>query len=563
MTRQPAGRGETRPRRHRLALRNRLALLLAVVAAVVLALIALASYVGLRSDLLAQVDARLEHSAGSNAPPVGGRGSMGEGVTHGAPSGSEPTGETPTGEAPTVPPGEDLPLNPLDSPGQEIGTVLFRETDGATQSGIVLAEFSVGDLTGGQEDALSSVPADGAIRTVDLPELGPYRVLASAAPGGVEVTGLPLDSVRATLREAAVRHGVVGGAGLLMIALLSGLVIRRDLRTLDDVAALARSVTDLPLDRGDVTLAARTPHADPRTEVGQVGAALNELLAHVSAAMAARHASEQQVRRFVADASHELRTPLAAIAGYTELLRTRDLPPDDRAGALARIQSESDRMRALVEDLLLLARLDSGRALRSEPVDLGLLAADATMDAHAASPDHRWVLDLALGADEEAETVEVRGDEARLRQVLANLTANVAAHTPPATTATLTVATDGADAVLTVADDGPGLPPGFETTMFDRFARGEGSRDRAHGSTRLGLAISRAIVQAHGGTISASSTGGTVVTVRLPLDTGQATGASASVSSSEVVGSDVEPSVVSADDPSEDPSSDGAPPPGA
>jgi two-component system OmpR family sensor kinase len=550
MTRQPAGRGETRPRRHRLALRNRLALLLAVVAAVVLALIALASYVGLRSDLLAQVDARLEHSAGSNAPPVGGRGSMGEGVTHGAPSGSEPTGETPTGEAPTVPPGEDLPLNPLDSPGQEIGTVLFRETDGATQSGIVLAEFSVGDLTGGQEDALSSVPADGAIRTVDLPELGPYRVLASAAPGGVEVTGLPLDSVRATLREAAVRHGVVGGAGLLMIALLSGLVIRRDLRTLDDVAALARSVTDLPLDRGDVTLAARTPHADPRTEVGQVGAALNELLAHVSAAMAARHASEQQVRRFVADASHELRTPLAAIAGYTELLRTRDLPPDDRAGALARIQSESDRMRALVEDLLLLARLDSGRALRSEPVDLGLLAADATMDAHAASPDHRWVLDLALGADEEAETV-------------ANLTANVAAHTPPATTATLTVATDGADAVLTVADDGPGLPPGFETTMFDRFARGEGSRDRAHGSTGLGLAISRAIVQAHGGTISASSTGGTVVTVRLPLDTGQATGASASVSSSEVVGSDVEPSVVSADDPSEDPSSDGAPPPGA
>jgi two-component system OmpR family sensor kinase len=220
-------------------------------------------------------------------------------------------------------------------------------------------------------------------------------------------------------------------------------------------------------------------------------------------------------------------------------------------------------MRALVEDLLLLARLDSGRALRSEPVDLGLLAADATMDAHAASPDHRWVLDLALGADEEAETVEVRGDEARLRQVLANLTANVAAHTPPATTATLTVATDGADAVLTVADDGPGLPPGFETTMFDRFARGEGSRDRAHGSTGLGLAISRAIVQAHGGTISASSTGGTVVTVRLPLDTGQATGASASVSSSEVVGSDVEPSVVSADDPSEDPSSDGAPPPGA
>jgi two-component system OmpR family sensor kinase len=211
-------------------------------------------------------------------------------------------------------------------------------------------------------------------------------------------------------------------------------------------------------------------------------------------------------------------------------------------------------MRALVEDLLLLARLDSGRALRSEPVDLGLLAADATMDAHAASPDHRWVLDLALGADEEAETVEVRGDEARLRQVLANLTANVAAHTPPATTATLTVATDGADAVLTVADDGPGLPPGFETTMFDRFA---------HGSTGLGLAISRAIVQAHGGTISASSTGGTVVTVRLPLDTGQATGASASVSSSEVVGSDVEPSVVSADDPSEDPSSDGAPPPGA
>ncbi|MGO1561469.1 MAG: sensor histidine kinase [Actinomycetaceae bacterium] len=463
-------------------------------AAIVLALVALASYVGLRADLLAQVDTRLEHTSGAEPPPAVDPGS---------------TGEDP-------PPGGEVPLNPLDSPGQEIGTVLYREADGATQSGIVLAEFSVGDLTGDQEEALSALPVDGEIRTIDLPDLGPYRVLASAAPGGLEVTGLPLDPVHATLRDAAIRHGVVGGAGLLMIALLSGLVIRRELRPLDDVAALARAVTDLPLDRGDVTLTVRTPHADPATEVGQVGAALNELLAHVSDAMTARHASEQQVRRFVADASHELRTSLAAIAGYTELLRTRDLPPEDRAGALTRIQSESDRMRAFVEDLLLLARLDSGRALRSEPVDLGLLAADATMDAHAASPDHRWVLDLALGPDEEVEAVEVRGDEARLRQVLANLTSNVAAHTPPGTTATLAVSIDGTDAVLTVVDDGPGLPPGFESAMFDRFARGEDSRERAHGSTGLGLAISRAIVEAHGGTISASSAGGTVVTVRLP-----------------------------------------------
>ena len=540
-----AGRRGPGDRTRRLPLRHRLALLLAVVAAVVLAASALASYVGLRSDLLAQVDSRLEHTAGAAAPPSG--------ASDAAPEGG-PDGET--------------GRNPLDAPGQEIGTVLYRESDGTTQSGIVLAEFTVGELTDAQVAALAATPVGGTARTVDLPDLGPYRILARETLGGLDVTGLPLEPVRDTLQDAALRNGLLGGAGLALIVLLSGFVIRRELRPLDDVATLARSVTDLPLDRGDVALTARTPHADPRTEVGQVGAALNELLAHVGDAMAARHASEQQVRRFVADASHELRTPLAAVAGYTELLRTRDLPADERAAALNRIQSESDRMRALVEDLLLLARLDAGRELTAEPVDLGLLAADATIDAHAVGPDHRWVLDVALDEDGEAEPIEVMGDEARLRQVLANLTANVIAHTPPGTTATLTVATDGPDAVLTVADDGPGLPPGLTATMFDRFARGEDARGRAHGSTGLGLAISRAIVQAHGGTISASSARGTVVTVRLPLDTGQATGESASVSSSEVVGtdvvgSDVEPSVVSADDPSEEPSSDGAPPPGA
>ncbi|MEV4202979.1 sensor histidine kinase, partial [Micromonospora globbae] len=279
-------------------------------------------------------------------------------------------------------------------------------------------------------------------------------------------------------------------------------------------AATAGRVSELTLDRGEVALSERVPESDtdPRTEVGQVGGALNRMLGHVAAALAARQASETRVRQFVADASHELRTPLAAIRGYAEVARRgRDQVPPDVAHALRRVESESTRMTHLVDDLLLLARLDSGRPLVAEPVDLTALVVDALSDAHVAGPEHRWQLDLP------DEPLTVTGDAARLHQVVANLLANARVHTPPGTTVTTTLRGEPDAAVLRVADDGPGVPPTLRAEIFERFTRGDSSRSRAHGSTGLGLSIVAAVVEAHHGTVTVDShPGRTVFTVRLP-----------------------------------------------
>ena len=255
---------------------------------------------------------------------------------------------------------------------------------------------------------------------------------------------------------------------------------------------------------------------DPRTEVGQVGAALNRLLDHVTDALTARQESESRVRQFVADASHELRTPLSSIRGYAEVTRrSRDAAPPDIAYAMSRVESEATRMTALVEDLLLLARLDAGRPLAAEPVDLSRLVVDVVSDAAAAGPDHHWDLDLP------DEPVVATGDDLRLHQVLANLLANARTHTPAGTTVTTRLAAEEGTAVLSVSDDGPGIPAELLPHVFERFARGDTSRTRrpaGGASTGLGLAIVTAIVVAHGGTTSvASEPGKTVFTVRLPL----------------------------------------------
>ncbi|MDZ4269026.1 MAG: HAMP domain-containing sensor histidine kinase, partial [Mycobacterium sp.] len=246
--------------------------------------------------------------------------------------------------------------------------------------------------------------------------------------------------------------------------------------------------------------------------IGQLSAALNRMLDRIAAALSARHASETRVRQFVADASHELRTPLAAIRGYTELAqrKQRELP-DDVAHAMNRVESETERMTQLVEDLLLLARLDAGRPLQQEAVDLTRLVVDAVSDAHIAGPDHVWELDLP------DEPVMVAGDEARLHQVLANLLANARTHTPPGTSVTTSLAVgDSAEVVLTVLDDGPGIPAWLQPDVFERFARGDSSRSRRGGSTGLGLAIVDAVVRAHGGTIEVQSVPGrTQFVVRL------------------------------------------------
>jgi two-component system OmpR family sensor kinase len=276
----------------------------------------------------------------------------------------------------------------------------------------------------------------------------------------------------------------------------------------------------MPLDRGHVVLGERVPDADtdPRTEVGQVGLAFNRMLGHVGDALAARQASEMRVRQFVADASHELRTPLASIRGYAEFaeLSGGGALPGDVAHALDRVRSQTERMSELVDDLLLLARLDAGRPLEAAPVDLTRLVVDAVGDAHAAGPDHVWRLEVP------DHDVEVVGDASRLHQVVGNLLANARSHTPPGTTVTVSLSCpepgpDAGSAVLTVVDDGPGIPSALLPDVFERFARGESSRTRGTGSTGLGLAIVAAVVEAHDGTVAVDSRPGrTAFEVRLP-----------------------------------------------
>jgi two-component system OmpR family sensor kinase len=405
------------------------------------------------------------------------------------------------------------------SPGQPIGTVEARIVDGDAHQSGVLGDDGVPRGIGRHEDNdLEDVPTDGQTHTRNIGGLGEYRVIAVQRPDkdAVFVTGIPLAEVNTTLVRLGWIELVVAALGLVVAGAASTLIVRVTMRPLQRVAATAGRVAELRLDRGEVALAERVPpgDTDPRTEVGQVGAALNRMLEHVASALEARQASETQLRQFLADASHELRTPLAAIRGYAELTRRseQDVPPDV-AHALSRVSSQAERMTSLVEDMLLLARLDAGRPLVREPVDVSQLVVDAVSDAHAAGPEHRWRLELP------DEAVIVTGDATRLSQVLSNLLANARVHTPPGTTVLAELTGTAAEAALRVIDDGPGIPPALLPHVFGRFARGDSSRSRAAGSTGLGLAIAHAVVVAHGGRVDVESVPGrTVFTVRLPTD---------------------------------------------
>ncbi|MFE9694588.1 sensor histidine kinase [Micromonospora sp. NPDC005806] len=407
-------------------------------------------------------------------------------------------------------------------PGFPPHSVAVKVVDGEVVSSQIRTEAGTSEALPPADVApLTTEPTDGQPRTVELGDHGEYRAVARQVnDGDILIFAVPLAGVAETIMWMMVAQAALIAAGLLIAVGLGALIVRATLRPLNRVAATAARVTELPLDRGEVALSVRVPEADtdPRTEVGQVGGALNRMLGHVAAALAARQASETRVRQFVADASHELRTPLAAIRGYAEVARRgRDEVPPDVAHALRRVESESTRMTSLVDDLLLLARLDSGRPLAAEPVDLTALLVNAVSDAHVAGPDHRWQLDLP------DEPVSVTGDGHRLHQVVANLLANARVHTPPGTTVTarLTPVADGVE--LSVADDGPGIPADLQPEVFERFARGDSSRSRAHGSTGLGLAIVAAVVEAHHGRVDmASRLGQTVFTVRLPGSTADA-----------------------------------------
>lgn len=406
----------------------------------------------------------------------------------------------------------------LNAPGQAARTVgAVISPDGSVDAGVITADGSRSEVSAAAEAQLAAVAPTGTPETIDIDGLGRYRVTVLPAhhSGQLIVTGLPTAVVDDTLLWVLGMFCVVAATALLAATIVGILVIRRQLAPLSRVSAAARKVADLELDRGEVRLPTPIVRVDPasaHTEIGQLGSALNRMLDRIAGALSARHASETRIRQFVADASHELRTPLAAIRGYTELAqRKSDQLPDDVAHAMSRVESETQRMTQLVEDMLLLARLDAGRPLERETVDLSRLVVDTVSDAHIAGPDHAWSLDLP------EEPVVVLGDEARLHQVLANLLANARTHTPAGTTVTTSLAMVEGGAVLTVADDGPGIPEPLRPEIFERFARGDSSRSRREGSTGLGLAIVAAVVKAHDGTIDVTSApGGTEFVVHFP-----------------------------------------------
>ncbi|NYG06743.1 two-component system OmpR family sensor kinase [Phycicoccus badiiscoriae] len=400
-------------------------------------------------------------------------------------------------------------------PGGGAQSLVLVVRDGVVIVNRVEHDETTGTLTAGQIGSLQTAGVGTSPKTVEIAGLGAYRVAsAREADGDTVISGLPTGGVTETI--STVITLMVGGAlvGFVLVTVGGLWLVRRNLAPLQRVAHTATQVSNLKLDSGDVALAERIPatDTDPRTEVGQVGLAINNMLDNVEGALQSRHESEQRVRQFVADASHELRTPLASIRGYAELSRREREPvPASVTHALSRVESEALRMQGLVEDLLLLARLDAGRPLDREPVDLSLLAMDAVSDAHAASPDHHWELDLP------DEPVEVTGDHARLHQVVANLLANARTHTPAGTKVVTSVRPDGPWIRVSVTDDGPGVPESLQRTVFNRFTRGDDSRNRAAGSTGLGLSIVDAVAKSHGGNVELSSTpGDTTFTVLLP-----------------------------------------------
>jgi two-component system OmpR family sensor kinase len=397
-----------------------------------------------------------------------------------------------------------------------ITTVVKRTGQVSTPYLATASGLSACQLTPADRAQIARVPV-GRVVTVDLKSYGDYQMTATRDPDGdgtVYVAGLPLSNVTTTLHQVAVAEIAVFLAALLITGVIGTAWVRTSLRPLRRVAATATRVTQLPLSSGQVSLPERVPDANPATEVGQVGAAFNRMLGHVESALARREASENRLRHFAADASHELRTPLAAIRGYAELARRHPGPlPDEVAHALSRVESESARMTVLVDELLLLARLDAGRPLASEPVDMTRLVIEVTSDARVAARGHRWQLQLP------DEPVVVQGDDLRLHQVVANLLSNAAKHTPPGTVVTVALTPgSGNAATISVTDNGPGIPPVLLPDVFERFVRGDSSRSRAAGSSGLGLAIVHAVAVAHGGSATVESRPGeTRFVITLPL----------------------------------------------
>jgi two-component system OmpR family sensor kinase len=385
----------------------------------------------------------------------------------------------------------------------------------------------------GQTEWLSPAPAGGQPNlprdprigvpfTVASPGGGNWRALATSLPaiGGMVVVATSQSEVDATIGDLSRLYLWIALAGIGLLGVLGYVLVRSSLRPLEEVEQTAEAIA-----AGD--LSRRVPVRRPGSEVGRLANAFNTMVDRIESAFHARQrseasarSSEERMRRFVADASHELRTPLTSIRGYAELYRQGAVTsPDEVAGVLRRIEDQAARMGLLVQDLLLLARLDQQRPLERTPVDLAVLVVDAVHDAHVVAPDRSVNLRLPQADGEEPASVPVLGDQERLRQVIGNLVTNAITHTPAGTPVEVRLRSEGTEAVLEVADSGPGLPPEAAERVFERFYRADPARGRDNGGTGLGLAIVAALVAAHGGRVSVDTAAGvgTTFQVRLPL----------------------------------------------
>ncbi|MFT4282270.1 sensor histidine kinase [Microbacterium sp.] len=414
---------------------------------------------------------------------------------------------------------------------QDAGTLLVVSSSFTGESAAYVAED--GTVVALSSDEVTTLI--GKLRRPDpqgwvnarVPGLGDYRLrLAGAGGNTAYAVGMPTSELTLMVTQILTTVSLLTLGGLLVLASVIAFVIRRALAPLRAVADTATRVAAMPLSSGEVTITERVPahESDASDEIGRVGAALNTLLDHVDSSLSARQRNEDRMRAFVADASHELRTPLAAIRGYSELslraLRIAGPRPTKAVLAagtaqseqgLERIQAASLRMTTLVEDLLLLARLDEGKELVYGAVDLTRIVIEAAADAQAAGPDHAWQVEAV------EDPVVVAGDEARLHQVVANLLTNARIHTPGGTRVTAAVEREGSEAVIRVHDNGPGIDPAVADELFERFSRADTSRARQTGGSGLGLSIVKAIVSAHAGTIEVfSEPGSTTFEVRLP-----------------------------------------------
>ncbi len=334
-----------------------------------------------------------------------------------------------------------------------------------------------------------------------------YRTLIQEIDGGrIQAVGAPLSGVDDAVERLLRVVLIAGGLALLTATVVCWFVIRGGLKPVDDMVETAAAIAS-------GNLSARVANQEPTTELGRLGAALNDMLGKIQTSDDARAAGERRLRRFVADAAHELRTPLTSLRGYAELYRQGALKDDGSVtNAMGRIESEGARMARLVDDLLLLARLDQDRGLERTPIDLGALVSDAVDDFRVVTPDRTATLTV------EPNTM-VPGDRMRLRQIIDNLLSNVRTHTPAGTAVNVSVAHTSGNAVLSVSDAGPGIAPEDQERIFERFWRADPARTRSKGGTGLGLAIVASLVEAHGGSIAIESKigDGAAFIVTLPL----------------------------------------------